>query len=45
MSLSAPVSSRLQHQHEAIHDLLNGFSEEQLKQRIDYFTNHSSVEP
>jgi len=34
MSLPAPVSSRLQLQHEAIHDLLNGFSEEQLKQRI-----------
>lgn len=34
MSLSASVSSRLQHQHETIHDLLKGFSEEQLKQRI-----------
>lgn len=34
MSLPASVSSRLQHQHEAIQDLLNGFSEEQLKQRI-----------
>ena len=34
MSLSASVCSRLQHQHETIHELLNGFSEEQLKQRI-----------
>jgi hypothetical protein len=34
MSLSASVCSRLQHQHETIQELLNGFSEEQLKQRI-----------
>jgi hypothetical protein len=34
MSLSASVSSRLRYQHETIHDLLKGFSEEQLKQRI-----------
>jgi len=34
MSLSASVSSRLQYQHETIHDLLKGFSEEELKQRI-----------
>jgi hypothetical protein len=34
MSLSASVCSRLQHQHETIHELLSGFSEEQLKQRI-----------
>jgi hypothetical protein len=34
MSLSASVCSRLQHQHETIQELLNGISEEQLKQRI-----------
>jgi len=34
MSLSASICSRLQNQHEAIYDLLNGFSEEQLRQRI-----------
>lgn len=34
MSLSASVCSRLQHQHETIQDLLNGFSEDQLKQHI-----------
>jgi hypothetical protein len=34
MSLSASVCSRLQHQHETIYELLNGFSEEQLRQRI-----------
>ena len=34
MSLSASICSRLQIQHEAIYDLLNGFSEEQLRQRI-----------
>lgn len=34
MSLSASVCSRLQHQHEAIQELLNGFSEDQLRQRI-----------
>jgi hypothetical protein len=34
MSLSASVCSRLQHQHETIQELLNGFSEDQLKQRI-----------
>ncbi|WP_205513470.1 DinB family protein [Longitalea arenae] len=34
MSLSASVCSRLQHQHEAIPELLNGISEEKLKQRI-----------
>jgi hypothetical protein len=34
MSLSASVCSRLQNQHETIYELLNGFSEEQLRQRI-----------
>lgn len=34
MSLSASVCSRLQHQQETIQELLNGFSEEQLRQRI-----------
>ena len=34
MSLSASVCSRLQHQHETIYDLLRGFSEEQLRQRL-----------
>lgn len=34
MSLSASVCSRLQNQHETIQELLNGFSEEQLRQRI-----------
>jgi hypothetical protein len=34
MSLSASVCSRLQHQHETIYELLNGFSEERLRQRI-----------
>ena len=34
MSLSASVCSRLQHQHETIQELLNGFSEDQLRQRI-----------
>jgi len=34
MSLSASVCSRLQYQHEAIYDLLNGLSEDQLRQRI-----------
>jgi hypothetical protein len=34
MFLSASVCSRLQHQHETIQDLLNGFSEDQLRQRI-----------
>ncbi|WP_207511166.1 DinB family protein [Longitalea luteola] len=34
MSLSASVCSRLQHQHESILELLNGFSEDELKQRI-----------
>ena len=34
MSLSASVCSRLQNQHETIQELLNGFSEEQLGQRI-----------
>jgi hypothetical protein len=34
MSLSASVCSRLQHQHETIQELLNGFSEEQLRQRV-----------
>jgi hypothetical protein len=34
MSLSASVCSRLQHQHETISELVNGFSEEQLRQRI-----------
>ncbi|HEY8893450.1 MAG TPA: DinB family protein [Niastella sp.] len=34
MSLSASVCSRLQNQHETIQELLNGFSEEHLRQRI-----------
>jgi hypothetical protein len=34
MSLSASVRSRLQHQHETVHELLQGFAEQQLKQRI-----------
>jgi hypothetical protein len=34
MSLSASVCSRLQHQHETIHELLIGFSEDQLRQRL-----------
>ncbi len=33
MSLSASVCSRLQNQHETIYELLNGISEEQLRQR------------
>lgn len=45
MSLSASVRTRLQHQHETIHDLLKGFSEEQLKQRIqrDKWSVHEQV--
>lgn len=34
MSLSASVCSRLQHQHETIYELIRGFSEEQLRQRL-----------
>lgn len=34
MFLSASICSRLQHQHETLNDLLNGFSEATLKQRI-----------
>jgi hypothetical protein len=34
MSLSASVCSRLQHQHETIYELIHGFSEEQLRQRL-----------
>jgi hypothetical protein len=34
MSLSASVCSRLQHQHETIFELLRGFTEEQLRQRL-----------
>lgn len=34
MFLSASVSSRLQHQHETLNELLEGFSEEELKQRL-----------
>jgi hypothetical protein len=34
MAFSASVSSRLQHQHETLNDLVKGFSEDQLKQRI-----------
>jgi hypothetical protein len=45
MPLSASVTSRLQHQHESIHDLLKGFSEAQLKQRIqeDKWSIHEQV--
>lgn len=35
MPLSASVCSRLQNQHEAIYDLLNGISEDELRQRIN----------
>ena len=45
MSLSASVTCRLQHQHETIHDLLKGFSEAQLKHRIqkDKWNVHEQV--
>jgi|SRR5688500_9161128 hypothetical protein len=45
MPLSASVTSRLQHQHESIRDLLKGFSEPQLKQRIqkDKWNVHEQV--
>jgi len=33
MSLSASILGRLQHQHETISELINGFSEDQLKYR------------
>lgn len=45
MFLSASVNSRLQFQHETIHGLLKGFSEEYLKQRIqiDKWSVHEQV--
>ncbi len=35
MSLSISIITRLQHQHETISELIDGFTEMQLKQRID----------
>jgi hypothetical protein len=35
MPLSISIITRLQHQHETISELIGGFTEEQLKQRID----------
>jgi DinB family. len=45
MALSASVKSRLQFQHETIHELLKGFSEDYLKQRIreDKWSVHEQV--
>ncbi len=35
MPLSASITTRLLHQHEALPEIIDGFSEEQLKQRVD----------
>ena len=35
MSLSASINTRLEHQHETISELIDGFSESSLKQRIN----------
>jgi hypothetical protein len=45
MALSASVNTRLKHQHETIHELLNGFSDDHLKQRIhtDKWSVHEQV--
>jgi DinB family. len=45
MALSASAKSRLQFQHETIHELLKGFSEEYLKQGIrqDKWSVHEQV--
>src|SRR6266700_502836 len=35
MPLSTSILTRLEHQHETVHELTKGFSEEQLRQRVN----------